>query len=84
MCIRDSVETGRIDAGDVVERAVRVCRRGDIALGIRIAEGDEAFAFEAGERLGIGDVVAFAMGDADIDRLTLGIGARIGLSLIHI
>ena len=36
------------------------------------------FAFEAGERLRIGDVVAFAMGDADIDRLTLGIGARIG------
>ena len=68
----------RIDAGDVVERAVRIGLGRDLTLGVAIAEGDEALAFEPGERLGIADIVAFAMGDADIDHLPLGIGGGEG------
>src|SRR5262245_50107899 len=39
------------DAGNVIDRTVRIC-----ALGI--AEHDLAFAFEPGERLGLGEIVA--------------------------
>ena len=35
----------------------------DLAVGVAIAEGDAALAFEARERLVVGDVVAFAMRD---------------------
>ena len=39
--------------------------------GVAVAEGDQAVAFEPPQRLGIGHVVALAMGDADVDDLAL-------------
>ena len=41
-------------------------------VGVAIAEGDEAFAFEPLQGLVIGRVIALAMRDADIDDLALG------------
>ncbi len=53
------------DAGNVVDWS----RSGLVPFGI--AEDDPAFAFEAGERLGIGEIVAVAMGDRAADDLAL-------------
>ena len=51
------------DAGDVVDRAVRVGGGGALAGGIDIAEGDPVLAVEALQRLVVAAVVAVAVGD---------------------
>jgi hypothetical protein len=59
------------DAGDVVDRAVRVGAFG-------VAEHDLAVALEPGQRLGIGKIVAVMMGDRAADHLALPVVAGEG------
>ena len=60
-CFRDAASADDVaglvhDAGDVAHGAIGIGA-------FRVAENDAALAFEAAERFGIGNVVAFAMGD---------------------
>ena len=66
----EHVEPVGIDAGNVVQRAIRIGCAANFAIRIAIAEGDAIVAFEAFQRLVIGDIIAFAMGDRDLDGLT--------------
>src|SRR5271165_3517039 len=65
------IEAVGINAGDGVGRAVRIGAFGELALFVAIAESDAALAFEAANSLGVRRVIALAMGDRDLDRLTL-------------
>ncbi len=56
------------DAGDVGNGTVRVGAGG-------VAEGDAVLAFEAGQRLAVGEIVAVVMGDRAAQHLALGVGA---------
>jgi hypothetical protein len=49
-----------------------------VTFGVAIAKGDEALVFQACECPGIADIIAFAMGNADIDDLPRRIGAGEG------
>src|SRR5215472_7696954 len=65
------------DAGDVARRTVGVVAR-------RVTESDAAFAFEAIERLFVGDVIAFAMRHGEHHALTLAVASREDrLRLVH-
>ncbi len=74
----EHVEALGIDAGDRIQRAVAVRVRRDLASRIAVAEGDAALALEAPRRLGVGEVVALAMRDADLDRLAARVAAGEG------
>ena len=45
-------------------------------VGVAVAEGDAALAFEPAQGLGVGEVVALAVGDADVDHLARPVAAR--------
>ena len=59
------------DAGDVLERTVRVGLRRDIPRGITIADQDLVVGIELLQGLRIGKVVPLAMGDRDVQNLSL-------------
>ncbi|PAV68036.1 hypothetical protein WR25_14125 [Diploscapter pachys] len=65
----EHVASGVEDAGDVARRAVD---------GFAIAEGDAAFALEAVERVGVGEVITIVMRDGHADRLARVITAGEG------
>ena len=63
----EHIALGVDDAGDVVDRAVGVGAFG-------VAEDDLAFAFDARQRFGVGEIVAVVMGDRAADDLALAVG----------
>ena len=64
----EHVEFFGIDTGNIVQGSVRIACFG-VALRIALAEGDAVFAFKAGNRFGVGDVIAFAMRDCNFDNV---------------
>ena len=61
------------DARDVLERSVRVARVRDHALGVAVTEQDLAVGGQLGQGRFVGGVIAFAVGDGDVQHL-----ARLG------
>ena len=59
------------DAGDVLDRAVRVGGGGDIPLGITVTDDDLVMALELRDHGRLGKVAALAMGDRDPQHLAL-------------
>jgi hypothetical protein len=57
------------DAGDVVERSVRVGFRCDLSLLITVTEDNALLALESGQGLAIAEVVPFHVADRDLEHI---------------
>ncbi len=74
----EHVEIFRINSGNVVGGSIWIGSAADLALGVAIAKGHETIAFEPLYGLFMRFVIAFAVGDGDIDRLMKSISPRKG------
>src|SRR5215469_2374483 len=59
------------DAGDIVERSIRIGFCCDLSLLVAIAEDDPLLAPESGQRLSIAEVVPFHVANWDLEQIAL-------------